>query len=613
MVLINGQWEIEDKLGEGSFGDVYSAVDITTGALVAIKREKINGGSISYLENENKLYKELGGNVGVPKIYFYGEAGQYKVLVMERLGFSLKQWLQWAPGGRLPLRTVVYLTEEMLRRLRYVHSKGIVFRDIKPDQFCVGKSGEDIFSRPITYLIDFGLSQKYVDEFGKHVKDFRAQRNRPKTGTARYASINVHKGRDHARRDDLESLCYVIIEMAIGKLPWAGVQAKSSQDGWRKVCIAKEDTDTYELCSTLPDAFYNMLEYSKRLRFHEAPDYERLIHEFERLFSALGDPSAPLEWTPTPQLKRDEWPSPDSHVPNVTSYNSNGSKVQSDYYRNSASYLSYQSYQSAASPTLTNMTGPPSPMYQTYSPVQSPYSPLQSPLIAPSALRYETYGRVSPTTTRFQGQFPETSARTGNSSANSNGSGGGTRPRNNSFPLPYQQYENSSPTRNHYLNPPPQSPLQNYSYNQSLTQPRLPSQFSNQQQPQTIKTSQSLTQERVPHTKTSNSSLNRPQQPSPSPQPQSLPQTQNYFLKIEKKNTMKRASKSFDIPRQQQQPPSPTSPTPPSTQPKKSYFTSPNFFNKKNGGGSGNGFQSSYVPTRIVFDQPNAVRDGDRR
>ncbi|KAJ1558725.1 Aspartokinase [Nowakowskiella sp. JEL0078] len=351
MVLVAKRWAVEEKLGSGSFGDVFGAVDIRSGELVAIKRESLERSPL-YLQHEFKLYQLLWGGVGVPRVYFFGQEGSFNALVMERLGHSLKQWLQWSPDGTLPLRTVVYLIPEMVRRLQFVHSKGIVFRDVKPDQFCVGKAGENVSSNPTVYLIDFGLAEFYVDDSGKHIRT-KKNKNRSKTGTARYASLNVHKGKDHTRRDDLESLAYVVIEMALGRLPWSGVQAISSADGWRKVCQAKEEAVIEDLCRSLPRQFFNLLDYTRNLRFADEPDYNMIISEFEKLFEQLGNMKAPVEWS----LKPDIIPSP---LPPEISHNSIG------YYRQhidiSRTSTSYQSAQSSSSSMSQSTLAPPSPV-----------------------------------------------------------------------------------------------------------------------------------------------------------------------------------------------------------------------------------------------------------
>ncbi|KAJ3195896.1 hypothetical protein HK101_010728 [Irineochytrium annulatum] len=296
--ISNGRWMIEGKIGAGSFGDVYAGVETETGIKVAVKRE-LAASPMPQLFNESDMYDVLSGSEGIPKVFYFGIEGPYNVMVMERLGPSLKELHKNSTSAKIPLRTVVFIIPQLIRRLQAVHNRGIVFRDVKPDQFCVGRYQEDISDRPTVYLIDFGLSTFYVDPAtGEHVKSVKPIRNMLKTGTARYASVNVHKGKIHTRRDDLESLIYVLIELAAGKLPWTGVNARNPLQGWRKIGVQKNDMSIAEITEGLPSEFGTMLEYARELRFSEEPDYEELIRLFVRLFeNIILEEKGPLKWS----------------------------------------------------------------------------------------------------------------------------------------------------------------------------------------------------------------------------------------------------------------------------------------------------------------------------
>ncbi|KAI9202725.1 casein kinase I epsilon/delta kin-20B [Polychytrium aggregatum] len=278
------RWKIHEKIGSGSFGEVFSAEDLETGADVAVKRELINPKHTAYIFNEYECYKTLGDADGFPKVLYCGSIDQYNVIVMTMLGPDLRFLLKRSRSGTLPIKTVFYCIPRMIQRLQYIHSQGIVFRDVKPDQFCIGRSGENGHIGPIIYMIDFGLATRYMHD-GRHIPERKHAKNRPKTGTARYASVNVHLGYDHTRRDDLESLAYVAVELAKGSLPWAGINALSSVQGWRKVGNIKNEVLIADLCQDLPDAFSQFLEYARNLGFDEEPDYGRLM----RLFTDFYD------------------------------------------------------------------------------------------------------------------------------------------------------------------------------------------------------------------------------------------------------------------------------------------------------------------------------------
>ncbi|CAE7412053.1 CKL8 [Symbiodinium sp. CCMP2592] len=200
--VANGRYQIEKKLGAGCFGEVWQGRDKQTNEKVAVKFEDSSGHALQ-LEHEQavlKLMAQPRRPQGFAELFWCGQEQRFMCLVMEMLGKSLEDRLQGLGGQGNPPRfnpqTAVLVADQVLRRIEYLHSKGIVHRDIKPENFMFG-----IKSRVHhLYLIDFGLSKKYFDQ--KHVA-LRTQLSL--TGTARYASINAHKGVEQSRRDDLEA------------------------------------------------------------------------------------------------------------------------------------------------------------------------------------------------------------------------------------------------------------------------------------------------------------------------------------------------------------------------------------------------------------------------
>merc|ERR1719436_1098732 len=161
---------------------------------------------------------------------------------MELLGQSLEDCVE-ACGGTLTVPTTTLIAEQAIHRIEYLHSKCIVHRDIKPDNFMWG-SGHKAHH---LYLIDFGLSVKYWDK--KHVNMCTCN---SLTGTARYASVNAHRGVTHSRRDDLEAIGHMLIYFLRGSLPWSGLEAKSKQEKYRKIKEKKESTELSDLCAGFP-------------------------------------------------------------------------------------------------------------------------------------------------------------------------------------------------------------------------------------------------------------------------------------------------------------------------------------------------------------------------
>lgn len=115
-------------------------------------------------------------------------------MVMKMLGNSLESLFKQY-NKTFPLKTIVLAGLQILERIQFIHSQGFIHRDIKPDNFLIGKDKEN----GIVFIIDFGLAKKYTLN-GAHIsyKD-----NKNLTGTARYASVNTHLGVEQGRRDDL--------------------------------------------------------------------------------------------------------------------------------------------------------------------------------------------------------------------------------------------------------------------------------------------------------------------------------------------------------------------------------------------------------------------------
>merc|ERR1719247_3600184 len=153
-------------------------------------------------------------------------------MVMELLGPSL--WATFKSlKGRFTSKTTVLVAEQVLRRIEYLHSKGIVHRDIKPENFMFGAKNKQHH----IYAIDFGLSKRYWDK--SHIN---MRQKLSLTGTARYASINAHKGVEQSRRDDLEAIGHMLLYFLRGSVPWSGLDAKTKQDKYRKICEKKQET-----------------------------------------------------------------------------------------------------------------------------------------------------------------------------------------------------------------------------------------------------------------------------------------------------------------------------------------------------------------------------------
>jgi casein kinase 1/casein kinase I family protein HRR25 len=253
---------------------------VTTGEEVAIKLESVKT-KHPQLIYESKIYKLLAGAVGVPNVRWYGVEGDYNVMVLDLLGPSLEDLFNYC-GRKFGLKTALLIADQLITRIEYVHNKNFIHRDIKPDNFLIGLSKR----ANVIHVIDFGLAKRYRDPRTHQHIPYRENKNL--TGTARYASINTHIGIEQCRRDDLESLGYVLMYFQRGSLPWQGLRANTKKQKYEKIMEKKMTTSIESLCKTFPLEFQTYFEYCRSLRFEDKPDYPYLKRMFKELFFTEG-------------------------------------------------------------------------------------------------------------------------------------------------------------------------------------------------------------------------------------------------------------------------------------------------------------------------------------
>jgi len=253
---------------------------MTTGEEVAIKLESVKTKHPQLLY-ESKIYRILHGGLGIPNVRWYGIEGDYNVMVLDLLGPSLEDLFNYC-GRRFQLKTVLMLADQLLGRLEYVHTKSFIHRDVKPDNFLIGLGKR----QSVIHIIDFGLAKKYRDPRSHTHIPYRENKNL--TGTARYASINTHIGIEQSRRDDLESLGYVLMYFIRGSLPWQGLKANTKKQKYERIMDRKMSTSTEQLCKGYATEFRSYFEYCRSLRFEDRPDYAYLKRLFKELFYRKG-------------------------------------------------------------------------------------------------------------------------------------------------------------------------------------------------------------------------------------------------------------------------------------------------------------------------------------
>ncbi|XP_050444026.1 casein kinase I-like [Adelges cooleyi] len=279
-LMVGSHYKLGKRFGKGNFGEIRLGKNMLSDEDVAIKTEPIKS-KMPQLVLEYRLYKILGATEknhaihGFPKVYFYGMAGRlYNALVLELLGPSLEELFTLC-NRHFTLKTVLLIAIQVLHRIEYVHKKRLVYRDVKPENFVIGR--QKLKKDNVIFIIDFGLAKEYRDaQTNKHIP-YRENKNL--TGTARYMSINTHLGKEQSRRDDLESLGHMFMYFLRGSLPWQGLKAANLKERYQKIGDTKRNTPIETLCEGYPE-MAEYLKYSRRLDFFEEPNYDYLRQLF---------------------------------------------------------------------------------------------------------------------------------------------------------------------------------------------------------------------------------------------------------------------------------------------------------------------------------------------
>ena len=277
--VVGLHYKIGKKIGEGSFGVLFEGSNIINGVAVAIKFEPRKT-EAPQLRDEYRTYKHLQGCDGIPNAYYFGQEGLHSILVIDLLGPSLEDLFDWC-GRRFSVKTVVQVAIQMLNLIEEVHRHDLIYRDIKPDNFLIGRQGYPDENK--VHLIDFGMAKQYRDPRTKQHIPYREKKSL--SGTARYMSINTHLGREQLRRDDLEALGHVFFYFLRSQLPWQGLKAPTNKQKYEKIGDKKRSTSASLLCEGLPRQFADYLEMVRSLPFEAEPAYE----EYRILLASVLD------------------------------------------------------------------------------------------------------------------------------------------------------------------------------------------------------------------------------------------------------------------------------------------------------------------------------------
>ena len=296
---------LRECIGSGAFGEVWNADSVSTGELVAVKVERIQGNLAPTLQYESRVLQMFQNMVGIPRLRYFGrnDAMNGIFMVTELLGPSLETL---ANSHRLDMCQYVIkhppphhalfisgIGRQMLQRLRAVHFRGMLHRDVKPDNFLFARTPALDLSRratnhayhevaPLLYLIDFGMAKrmKYAADVQAGSEVAAETRETAETGSAngsligsaRYASLAAHRGEALGRRDDLISMMYSLIYVVNGgALPWMCYSES-------EICYIKNDMLPREICAELSEyhaeGWSAILERLYAMNANDAPDYD---------------------------------------------------------------------------------------------------------------------------------------------------------------------------------------------------------------------------------------------------------------------------------------------------------------------------------------------------
>ena len=277
--LIFGKYSLKYLISKGSFGEVYLGTNVLDNKDYAIKIEKSLKGQ-SLLKEEAYILLFLKGP-GLPNVITFGISGRYHILIENLLGKSIYNiWIE--KGKKFNLKDTCMFAIQALERVEYVHSKNYLHRDIKPANFLVGNPDTSQI-----YLIDFGNARKYrSSRTGKHLP---FNKNYKIYGTTIFLSLNVLRGIEQTRKDELESLGLVIIYLYKGYLPWSNYKFKDIFQALEKIKSIKESLPLKQLCKGLPVEIYEYMNYIKNMNFDDKPDYRYLQSLFLNILKKIGE------------------------------------------------------------------------------------------------------------------------------------------------------------------------------------------------------------------------------------------------------------------------------------------------------------------------------------
>ena len=246
-------YDILEEIGNGNFGKVFKGINKETKEEVAIKFETKR---TRLLKRETDIYLLLAKEEGFPRVKWYGTTEKYYYMVTDLLGLPLTELKNRCDD--IPALILKRLGKKMVRLVEKVHKYDMLHRDIKPDNFLFDRVDYDNL-----YLIDFGLAKTYRNMNNTHVVEKECEI----IGTVPFISLNMHAKRLPSRRDDLESLVYVLYYLFLPATEWP-----TSEEVVFKTQLLEREHPLLEA-----------LKYVRGLGYEEDPLYDKIINIIETI------------------------------------------------------------------------------------------------------------------------------------------------------------------------------------------------------------------------------------------------------------------------------------------------------------------------------------------
>ncbi|KAK6737902.1 hypothetical protein RB195_020165 [Necator americanus] len=284
------KYTVAKKLGEGTFAAVYAVQD-AKGNKYALKAESVNE-KIPLLRLELFVMQRLQAKnaVHMADLIDKGRVENFNYIVMKLLGKSLQVAKKTGPDRHLSLGPAIGCAIQCLEALEELHWIGFLHRDVKPGNFAIGRAETGELRK--LFILDFGMCRRFVN---KENVMLQPRKRAPFRGTPRYAPIASHLGKEHCRKDDIESWFYMLIDFTNAKLPWKGTT--DIRDVGKMKMDSRQEPVLSELMQLCPvEEFKQVLDYIDGLTFFDEPNYDMIYMTLREAMKKKGVSEFPYDW-----------------------------------------------------------------------------------------------------------------------------------------------------------------------------------------------------------------------------------------------------------------------------------------------------------------------------